>query len=869
MSIKPKELTFEGGVNIDKDPHLIKSNEWQSLQNLWPYKSKLLGSRPSLLFEQDVLPVDAKYWNSRLFHNSYAETPVSVPYYYNWFRYLTPLKSIFLGELSKIALICVCNNTPGVTIREQFEGEAAVEVQLIAGDVVLLMMPNDLQPGAVVGDKPILSGVRLGKTSNLTPSMVEINGEIIAVNVGCDYVVRVAKSSSLAIPSATTWSNIDYRFTKLNFGDTNTNFKPNGVVTYKNRFVYFKGNKLWFSDPFQPEVIYDDVVATAYLAVFFDTNLTEDITALAEIYTSSLDEAGTSVLAIWTAHSMLMMKGEPATTIASTPEELFAPVNVTKLPITAGCISQASVVKTKHGIIWCGASTVWFMARGNLPVEVGQKIGPRIQDQSLDSAGRIFATYDDEVYKLVINTAGVGYNPFDALNEMWCLSFIGDLPTKENAAWFGPQVFTNRDNPVVGTSAAGGPSGLYCCAKLTNNNDDKTWYIQPYSCATGDTTVGADTYATRLGLSSISQYYGVDITAPYRPANVFVEDNYYYPGDIFHLSRGKNGEEYPYNIEYVVMNEGTLAGTLIMAAVYANDVEDLPPGPSPTYTSVPLYAKRPLMAYLEASIDSLMPKTHKIGIQSGLMTFDAPELVKVMSGYELTFKTLNPVLLNTHWWPWEPKHTSENVVMLASRVNLPTESQNVLDAMFNEPVLTARRIMPPKNKRYNGLSAQLNIEEPEYKVVHGCRDVAAANPNWGKLRISTDNVMWYEPQLFTFDGNGISKHATLFELMGQLIAKVSASIGLTLDVDPYNVAGCGLKFATEEDLYIDLSAQGWEWFGFVPTNLDLGYGVNIITNKTDHKLYLRATGPVPVCTPHAIHLAKLNVRYSVLGARPR
>ena len=871
MSTLRKELTFEGGVNLDKDPHTLKSNEWQLLQNLWPYRDKLLGSRPSLLHEQDILPVGAEYWNANLFRNTTGTYPTPVPYYYQWFSKLTPVKMMFMGDLNKVAMVCVVNSD-GLKIREQFEGAAESIVTLNVGECILVIAPNDLRSGDTItsDNYPILSAVRLGYTSNITPSLVEFNGDLIAANSACDYVVRVVKASSLPAPTAALWPTTDYRFTKIDYGASNTNFKPDGVTTYKGRFVYFKGNKLWFSDPYQPEVIYDDAVASAYLAVFFNSGLTESITAATEIYTSTLDTAGDSVLAIWAAHGMIIIQGEPATTIASTAEELFSPVKVTTMPVKAGCISASSIVKTKLGIIWCGADSVWFMAKGGVPVEVGDKIGARIVAQSLASAGRIFATYDDQCYRLVINAPGVGYNPYDALNEMWCLSFIGDAPTKETAAWFGPQVFTNKDNPVVGTGDAGGPSGLYCCAKLIGNNDDKTWYLQPYSCPTGDPTVGQAAYSNRLGLATISTYYGVDITAPFRPVTPGDDDHYYYPGDIIHLARGLAGEEIPYCREYVCTIEGTIKGAAWFVPVYANSIPILPPGPHPTYTTVMLFSKRPMMAWLEAVLpDSLMPKTHKIQIQSPNMTFDSPELVKLISGLEMTFKTLNPLMLSVNWWPWEPATNTANVVTLESRVNVPSKPQNVLDGAFNEPVLTARSVNPPNTKRYNGLTAQLNIVEPEYKIISGVKDVVAENPNWGRIKISTDGTTWTSIQLFEYNNKGIAKYVTVYELMTELYNKVQSKVGKDLAIDALNGSGCGFKFDDNTPLYIDLTGQGWEWFGFVPTNIDSGYGVNIISNQLTPTLYMRATGPIPPCTPHSIHLAKLTVKYRVLSAPPR
>ncbi len=859
MSILKEQLTFEGGVNLDADPHLLKNNEWQQLQNLWPYSNKLLGSRPSLLHEQDILPVPGEHWDGRLFLNTDALSPTAIKYYGQWFRHLTPLKAIFIGELAKVALVCVCNASNKIQLREHFEGKAEVVVTLQEGDVILMLTPNDLQTGDATAGfvYPTIAGVRLGQSNNLTPSLAEFNGDIIAANKGCEYVVKVVKKASLdpAAVSATVWPGIDYRFTKVDFGATNLDFRADGFVVYKNRFVYWKGNKLWFSDPFQPGLIYEYAVETAYLGVFFDTGLTEDITALASIYMTSLEEAGTSVLAIWTQHGMLFMQGEPATTIASTPEELFALCKVTTVPLTSGCVSGASIVKTKYGMIWCGAESVWFMARGNLPIEVGLKIGPRIAEQSFESAGRLFATFDDNCYRLVINKPGVGYNPFTALNEMWCLSFNGDSPTKENAAWFGPQVFTNTDNPILDTAGPGGEPGLFCCAKLSNINDDKTWYIQPYSCLLGGSVAVSDSWGTRLGLASISTYMGVDITAPFRQIAPLNEDTYYYEGDMLQYSRGKPLETSLYHIEYVVTSEGDFAGSLVTKAIYVDEL------------AKPLISKRPMIAVYEQTDPVLLPAPYEIALQSGNLTFNAPELKKLISGFELTFKTLNPISISAFWWPWEPNNADANVVVLDSPAKIPIEAQNVMGGLFNEPVLTARRIPAPATKRYNGLTAQLNLQEAGYKIV------TRYNPSearWNKLRISLNGTTWFTISLFDVDANtGIAKYQTLVELFTLLGAKVLVATGKTLAIDTVTLTAVGLKFTDDSPLYIDLTYPGWAWFGFVPTNLNTGFGVDKISNNSFPTSYLYSTGPVSLCTPHSIHLAKLSVRYKIFQSNPR
>lgn len=850
-------IAFDGGVNLEIDPHLLKPNEWLLLKNLWPYKSKMLGSRPSLLHEQDILPVPPENWNGFLSLGTAPAYPAQIPNYGQWFRHLTPLRVLFLGSLERMAIIAVCNQNDLVTIREQFEGTASANVTLVAGDVILMLTPNDLNPGDAGSLYPKITAVRLGSFGDITPSLVEFNGRVYAANKDCDYVVEVVQSSTIVGPSPATWPNIDYRFTKVNFGPTNTGIKFDGVITYRNRFVYWKNNKIWFSDPFQPSLIFEDAEQTAYLGVFFDSNLSEPITAMYNLYTDAIEKAGQSVLAIWTRHGMIMLQGEPATTVALSPEQIFSDCQITELTLRCGCISQASIVKTKFGLIWCGAETVWFMANGNLPIEVGNKIMPRIKDQSFSSSGRIFATYDDECYRLTINSPGNGFNPYEALNEMWCLSFVGDIPNKENASWFGPQVFTNTDNPLIAEEPAqGGPSGLFCCAKLTNINDDKTWYIQPYSCTLG--VAGgpgeSDGWGTRLGLASLSEYLGVDITSPFRMAQPLNPTYNYSLGAIFQLSRGINAEDIPYNIEYLVVEAGVYNLGLDYIQIYTRGL-------------TPLYSKRPLTFYVEG-VD-LMPEVHKIEVVSANLVFNEPDLVKLISGYDLTFKTLNPIIIKSSIWPWQPKVVAANVETLESPVNVPSTPENQLGGLFNEPILTTRRIMPPSDAtRFNGLEAQYNIEQSDEKIIISNQNVV--NPKWGLIRVSVDNINWVEFQLFDFDSNGIAKYDSALDLLVLLQNKIAINFGLIVDIDVVVAAGFAIRInAGDGPLFIDLTAQGWEWFGFVPTNLDNGWGTNIISNDPDSNAYLYATGPIPPCTPQSIHLAKFSAIFDYLRADPR
>lgn len=860
MSVKLAPLSFEGGVNLKADPHLLKPNEWLKLQNMWPYKEKFIGTRPSLLHEMELLPVDNSFWNSWLFNNDpvlpVEPYPTNVKYYAQWFRHLTPLRTIFLGELNKLAMICVCNFGGKVKMYEKFENEDATTVTLDAGEVILMLLPNDLKTNPIdAGDDifPMISGVRLGRTTNITPTLIEFNGTIIAANKGCAYVVKVVHSDTLPVPSVTTWPGIDYRFTKVDFGPSNLNFRADGAIVYRNRFVYWRGNKLWFSDPFQPELIYPNAVDAAYLGVFFNTGLTEDITALGVVYLSDKEQIAESKMAIWTQHGMLTFTGEPATTIASTPEEIWVPVTVSDINIPAGCVSGASIVKTKYGLVWCGAESVWFMQGDATPMEVGYKIGPRIAAQSFESAGRIFATFDDQCYRLVINEPGVGFNPYDALNEMWCLSFMGDIPNKDNAAWFGPQVFTNIDNPENETLIAGGPAGLYCCAKLLNINDDKTWYIQPFTYALGESLFGEDVNGTRLGLSSITHNLGVDITAPYQPVTPVVAGYNYGVGSIFHIAGSVIDDGSSYAKEYMVVIGGVLLVDLMSIVILIGTSAD---------NTRHLFNKRILTIFTEEQ--SRFPQPFKVSLQSGNLTFDNAELEKLIDGYELTFKTLNPIVVKTWWAPWQPTTVAANNVTLVSKSKLASTAQNQLDHMFNEPVLTSRLVSAPPNKRFNGLEAQLNIEDSDYVIVAADN---VTDPEWNLIRFVDGGANTVELNLFDFDSKGVAKYESMFELIALLQAKLLL-LGYTLQYTLSLERGVEFKLQGEA-MYIDLTAQGWEWFGFIPNGIDLGDGVDIVSNAADDTLYIKANGPSPLYTPRLINFVKINVRYDVFEARPR
>jgi hypothetical protein len=197
---------------------------------------------------------------------------------------------------------------------------------------------------------------------------------------------------------------------------------------------------------------------------------------------------------------------------------------------------------------------------------------------------------------------------------------------------------------------------------------------------------------------------------------------------------------------------------------------------------------------------------------------------------------------------------------------VPNPDQNVLDRAFNEPILTARRVPMAANKRYNGLTAQLNIEKTDYKIVTSNNGLA--NPNWNKIRFSLTGGVNVAFNLFDFDDKDIAKYATIAELVALLDSKMFAATGLHFDFNLGSVAGIGIK-AGGLALTIDLTAQGWEWLGFVPTNIDTGFGINKISNFGFTASYLFTTGPVPPCSPHDMHFAKIGVRYRLLTQRPR
>lgn len=182
------------------------------------------------------------------------------------------------------------------------------------------------------------------------------------------------------------------------------------------------------------------------------------ITGLASISTEAAGSPAQAATYVWTRKNVYQLLGEPAET-----DEFALPgiaptgsLQVNKINVDAGCVSHATVCTTPYGAFWAGEDDVWFMRTGSIPMAVGTKIRPALQDTPPSLAWKWHAVYEDGFYKLAIFAPGQGPDSTSPCNTQWWLDCRNGPPQSfADARWFGPMVF----NP---SSAATTGQGTYC-----------------------------------------------------------------------------------------------------------------------------------------------------------------------------------------------------------------------------------------------------------------------------------------------------------------------------------------------------------------------------------------------------------------------
>ncbi len=358
-----------------------------------------------------------------------------------------------------------------------------------AGTLLFINLPHVLCDfGGVRG---AVQAAILGDASR-APCMFVFNGTTYAFD-GLGNGVHIEADR----PAQTTGSLAGValaNYVENDFGSGNTTFNPAGACVVRDRVLYFKGPNVYFSDRNEPLTVgftgaldangniapstANPPTGTNFSAldtrgIFLGGEELEDITAVAEVNTSADESIDPEAMAAY------MLLGEPLETTAG--GDVLGSLQINRLNVQAGCISQATITRTPYGTFWCGRDDVWFMPFGSLPLRVGTNIRPLIEAQPPGLLWRLHAEYADGYYRLSLFSDGQGpdlYSPVGS--QFWLDLRKGPPKSAEEAQWYGPQEFIQTDAPTA-ASATGGAPGVWCMARDTRaSGDGRLYALQSY-----------------------------------------------------------------------------------------------------------------------------------------------------------------------------------------------------------------------------------------------------------------------------------------------------------------------------------------------------------------------------------------------------
>ena len=667
------KAALDGGVNQYSAPTELKDNEWQQTQNMAPAYDKRHGQRQSLTFAREVEPRDI--WNADL----WIAAPTFGQYYFEWAKNIRPVKMLFTS-INEFAMVCV--TTQAINI-ELLDGAGSVYAAVPAG--YMLLLSNWGAWGTVA-----LRGRVLGPVSNV--SLLQFLDEVYSFS-GYDNGSRIT-------PAVVSYG---YQMFANDFGTGNATFNPQGAAVVRDRVVYFKGPNVYWSDKNDALVIGDDAESSRGINVGGEEQ--ENITAVAELSTTADGSPVQSVAAVWTKSRMFMLLGEPIESDENPAPENnggLGSLQINRLNVEAGCVSQSTVTRTPYGTFWAGLDDVWFMPFGQIPIRVGTKIRPVLRDQPVGLQWKLHAEYSDGFYRLAVFAPGQGPNDYSPCQHQWWLDLTDGPPNNaDEAVWYGPQVISNTfDNP----DSLG---GTYTMARdLRATGDGRLYTLQPYLMPGNNATVYG------MSLCSFDGVVGRDTSAPTGEPDEWLPSTAIDKGNVFRPVTGKDNFTTPTFIcttagitgltepNWLAPSAtGTVTdGTVTWTLRYFDSV-----GPD---EALPGY---------KADISRLSDEV-EMSLLSKEFDFGDPMTDKLLDGAELGFYAGDNTRVT---------YTSHPDQETNSRVLYPTRFGNInqLGAFRGENRWDSRLLTTPYGTRFNAKTAALSLtQDAGYVIKTGFND---------------------------------------------------------------------------------------------------------------------------------------------------
>lgn len=504
-------VTFALGVNEFTDPAGLTDGQIQGSPNLMTRTGGFPGLRPSLSFDRLVVP-DYRPWDSSRYDG--LVTPEKE--YTQWARNWRPMRFLFSPIGGEVAAVLQAR-----TAQDYVPQNGAVSSFLTTAqeqEAILVMLPGVFDVNGLVN----ASGVRAVSLGILTrcPSLFVFNGIIYGFG-GASRGGRIEPVSGI--------NPVPYAYFANEWNTPgNESFFPQQAAVVRDRVVYSVGPSVFWSDRNDPLQIRTSALTDGGIIVSGEE--LEDVTAISELSTSSDGSPVQSVCAVWTRTRCFLLLGEPIETTQDITEEsngALGSLQINRLNIEAGCVSQASVVKTPYGAFWVGKDDVWFMPSGALPVRVGTNIRPAIEAVPPGLQYRICAEYSDNYLKIVMPGDGDGPTGISPMTTMWCLDMNGGPPgSSEAARWWGPHKFVNQD--CVGETAEP-ESGVWCLAKdVRGNGDGRVYALQTFQLG-GEQGTSSEIYG--MALCGLDQHNARDTGAPVKELRYWEPSTAYSTGD--------------------------------------------------------------------------------------------------------------------------------------------------------------------------------------------------------------------------------------------------------------------------------------------------------------------------------------------------
>jgi hypothetical protein len=249
-------------------------------------------------------------------------------------------------------------------------------------------------------------------------------------------------------------SGIDFEIIDWNFNGANT-YGADVTCPYKGR-TFFGGLSIDPSKFFISDIGDPGTIAPIPTDHSFPINASGmPITGATEVLPTATGTQGSSVLLVFSETETYQITGQPGTFSSATASDIAGDMQIGRVHIASGCISARTIATSPYGTLWCGLDDVWLFNVGQLPVRVGTKLRPLLQQVPPAYRYLVHAAYHNGFYKLALPTPGQEVNAHLPLGDMYWLDLrFGPPQDFSQALWYGPQQYMVADEVLgarVGT----------------------------------------------------------------------------------------------------------------------------------------------------------------------------------------------------------------------------------------------------------------------------------------------------------------------------------------------------------------------------------------------------------------------------------